>query len=62
MLKFNGRSVNELSSSMGLKAVMIDNAIFQTDRKPNKRKMDMYTMWQRKFKDKSFLSAQCHEN
>jgi hypothetical protein len=44
MLKFNGRSVNELSSSMGLKAVMIDNAIFQTDRKPNKRKMDMYTM------------------
>jgi len=44
MLKVNDRSVNELSSSLGLKVVMIENTIFQTDRNLSTRKMDMYTI------------------
>jgi hypothetical protein len=60
MLKFNGRSVNELSSSMGLNVVMIENAIFQKTENIDRRKVDMYT--RENVKDKSFLSAQCHEN
>jgi len=38
MLKFTDRSLNELSSSMGLKVVIIENTIFQMDRKPLHKK------------------------
>jgi hypothetical protein len=63
MLKFNDRYVNELSSSMGLKVVMIENTIFQMDRKPlHKKGGYVYHMTEKMSKDRNFLFIQCHEN
>lgn len=66
MLKFNDRYVNELSSSMGLKVVMIKNTISQMDRKPLHKKGGydgyVYHMTEKMSKDRNFLFIQCHEN
>ena len=55
--------MNELSSSMGLKVVMIENTIFQMDRKPlHKKGGYVYHMTEKMSKDRNFLFIQCHEN
>lgn len=63
MLKFNDRSVNELSSSMGLKVVMIENTIFQMGRKPlHKKDGCVYHYDRENAKDRNSLFDQYHEN
>jgi hypothetical protein len=63
MLKFNDRSLNELSSSMGLKVVVIENTIFEMDRKPlQKKDGNVYHVIEKMSKTRHFLLAQCHEN
>jgi len=62
MLKFNDRSVNELSSNMGLKVVMIENTIFQMDRKPLHKNDGYVYHVTGKMSKRNFLFAQCHES